>query len=394
LNKTAYRALVFGAGVAALSLAGAPPAFSQTAVEPTLALAPAEPDSLPLHAAEALRYDDALARGDQKAAELHAYGAWRAAESELGDHRLTAQFAVGYGREVVLTDPALALGPLQRARALSEAGYPLPSKPLLALYLAYAKYATAAGERDIRPLRDALYAADGDPGKRAADDIVMWMEVAKVDLDEQRYEEADYAASKVESAIVIFEPDNEARLAEALLVRGVSRIAPKKRSLDDALNAIEYFQNGERLFAPQQSFETFDPTLAGIVGWNTAANAVIRKMSDDPSVLARLKGRGAPLFQSAVDKPKNCGVEWDNRTAPKFPQNAVEKEEFGAVVAIFDLDAEGSVQNPRILAAAPSDAFNDSVLKAMRSWRLKAPSLDHPGCRRNMMTQFSFVVTE
>ncbi len=396
LDKKALGAMMTRLAAAGLGLGGLAGAWAQGVVEPTPAAAPAEPAAvLPLYEIEARRYEDALARGDAKAAELHAYGAWRSAESELGDNRRTAEYALSYGREVVLTDATLALGPLRRAEELAGAGYALSSRPLLALYLAYAEYSAAGeGERDIATLREALYAAEGDPRKRAADDIVMWMEVARADLADEQFEEANYAAGKVESAVIVFAPDNEKSLAEALFIRGVSSIAPEKRTLEDAQNAIEYFQNGERLFPPQQSVETFDPVLASLIGWNTAASAVIRKMSDDPSVLALLRNDHGPLFESDVGKPESCGVDWDNRPAPKFPQSALQKETFGAVVAVFDIADDLSVQNPRILTAAPSDAFDDAVLKAMRSWRVKQPPLDHPGCRTNITTQFSFVVDE
>lgn len=346
------------------------------------------------HLAEMVNYETAVAAGDFKAAELHAYAAWRAAETELGDHRLTSVLAFNYGREVVANDPALAEGALQRAKTLFDAGFGGPDAGALNLYLAYSDFVSGGGKsNDADKLREALVISETSSDRRMRDEIIMWLAVARSDLNEEDYELAQAAAAKAESTIVIFEPDSSHKLAEAFFIRGVASIMPKKRTLDDTLSAIDYFENGEELFPPQSSFENFDPTLANIVGWRTATDALIRTMTSDEEVLARLKSADeTPLFQSAVGKPEICRIEWADRPAPKFPENALAKQKFGAVVAVFDLANDTSVHNPRILAEAPSDKFSPAVLKAMKSWRLKAPALDHPGCRKNMMTQFSFVV--
>ena len=349
----------------------------------------------PRHLAEMLRYETALESGDRKTAELHAYAAWRAAEAELGDHRLTSILAFNYGREVAMSDPALAIGPLQRAQTLVDAGYAGPPEVLVALYLHYVEGAAIQPtERDVDPLRDALVAAESIEGFNHEDAARMWLTVAQTDLAEARYEAAVDAAGKAETAFVIFASDDTAGLAKTLLTRGVASILRKNRTLNDALAAREYFDNGRRLFPPQQSVERFDATLAELIGWKTAADALVRTLGDDAVRLSGGKSDEPPLFENGLDAPEDCGVTWAKRAPPKFPESAMEKEEFGAVVAVFDLADDGSVHNPRILAAAPSDAFNEAVLKAMRGWRLEAPTVNHPACRMNMTTQFSFVLEE
>ena len=345
------------------------------------------------HIAEAAAYERALQRGDREAAETHAYTAWRAAETELGDNRRTAVFAFNYGREIAISDATLARGALARSLELVEAGYGGPAVAMLDLYAAYAEFAAAAPKnRNGKALREALIATENTPDRRPAHDIVMWLDVAKNDLDKERFEEAIEAAGKAETAIIIFEPENERGLADAFLIRGVASLAPRKRTVEDALTAIEYLENGRRLFPPQKSYETFDPTLAALVGWSTAANALVRTMTDDPAVLALLDpDKNTPLFERAPGKPIDCLIKWEQRTPPKFPQTALAKHNFGAAVAVFDIGDDLSTQNVRILAHAPSDEFDDAVLNAVRDWRLKFAPLDHPACKRNITTQFSFV---
>ncbi len=345
------------------------------------------------HIAEFNAYNKALQAGDDDGAELHAYAAWRAAETELGDNQRTAILAYNYGRQIALSNPTMAQTPLERAASLTAAGYGGPPPQMLDLYMTYAAFATSAAKRrDPEKLRAALLAAQNQPSKRALDDIVIWLDLAKADLERERFDDAAAAASKAEAAIIVFDPDNTASLAEAFLVRGVASIRKKKPTLGDAKTARDYFENGRQLFAPQKSFDTFNPTLATLVAWNAAANAVIMSMSDIEPAADIRRIDDTPLFESAINKPADCGVEWAVRKAPDYPPGAAREAHIGAVVAVFDLAGDTAVHNPRILSEAPSDTFSAAALKAMKSWRLKAPALDHPGCRKNMTTQFSFVI--
>ncbi len=386
-EKQLLRTLLASAWAAGLAL---PTHAQQGVIEPTtIGAAPSA-----RHIAEAALYERALERGDKEAAETHAYAAWRAAETELGDHRRTAVLAFNYGREIAMSDATLARGVLARSRDLVEAGYDGPAMAMLDLYTAYADFAAVAPKnRNGKELREALIATEGATDRRPAHDVVMWLDIAKNDLDKDRFEQAVEAAGKAETAIIIFEPENERGLADVFLVRGVASLAPRKRTVDEALTAIEYLENGRRLIPAQKNYETFDPTLASLVGWSTAAAALVRTMTDDPDVLALLdKETNNALFEKTADAPLDCLISWEERTPPEFPQTALAKHNFGAAVAVFDIGDDLSIQNVRILAHAPSDDFDDAVINAVSDWRLKFPPLDHPACRRNITTQFSFVV--
>lgn len=388
LNKKFLCSLLASAWSAAFVLA-LPARAQEGVIEPTtIGAAPSA-----RHITEAALYERALQRGDREAAETHAYAAWRAAETELGDHRRTAVLAFNYGREIAMSDAKLARGALARSQELVEAGHGGPAMAMLDLYGAYAEFAaTRPNNRNGKNLREALTATENAPDRLPAHDIVMWLDLAKNDLDKERFEQAIEAAGKAETAIIIFEPENERKLADVFLIRGVAALAPQKRTVEDALTAIEYLENGQRLFPSQKSYDTFDPTLAALVGWSAAASAIVRTMTNDPDVLALLdRDKERPLFESAPGKPIDCLINWEQRSPPKFPQAALAKHTFGAAVAVFDIGDDLAAKNVRILAQAPSNDFNEAVLSAMRSWRLRHPPLDHPACRRNITTQFSFV---
>ncbi len=360
-----------------------------------LAAAPARADE-PRHVLEFANYRQAVATGDAAAAEQHAYAAWRAAETELGAASLTSTLAFNYGREIALGAPALARPALNRAQELMDSGLGGASQSLLALYKTYADFALG-DPKDRKPeaLRDALLAAEQAPDRRISHEIALWLEYAKAELARENYEAAATAAGKAETEIVLSAPENTAGLAEAFLVRGIAAIMPKRRTLKDAVTAREYFENGERLFQPQKSFDRFDPTFAKLAGWKVAADGVILSLAskDDPAAKPS-RGKNTTLFEVPAGQPADCLIRWAARTAPDYPRGAIQKSHIGAVIAVFDLADDNAVHNLRILSEVPSKTFSDAVLKAMQDWRLQAPSLAHPGCRKNNTTQFTFVIEE
>lgn len=354
-----------------------------------------EPAQQPQHALEYLLYRQATDAGDGAAAEQHAYAAWRAAETELGKTGVTGKLAYIYGREIVMTDPNLALAPLQRAKAIIDAGLGGAPQGGLNLYLTYAQFALSdAKKRDTEPLRNALLAAEQSQDRRVPDEIAMWLNVANAELDRENYEEAASAAGKAESDILVFAPDDNVDMAKVFLARGIATLMPKRRTLEDAITARENFENGRLLFPPQKNFETFDPAFAKLAGWSAAANAVILTKGGKDAAPSKSRAHDAPLFAPAPGQPLDCLIKWKDKTAPKYPPGAIQKGYIGAVIVVFDLGDDDAVHNPRILAEVPSDTFSDAVLKAMQSWRLAAPPLKMPGCRTNVTAQFTFVIDD
>ncbi len=352
----------------------------------------------PDYMAEYKLHSEALANGDRAAAIEHGKAAWEAAEAALGDHKLTATLAFNYGRLIALSDPATARAPLRRAQELLDAGIgELPQSEVRA-YLAYAEYiAGKTRSRAAKELREALLALEAEFGEPTATDVVMWLDLAKGELKKKRYSGAVEAAEKAEAAIAILWPDNIDKMGEALLLQGIATLVSFPRTIEDVLAATGLFGRVILLYPPQKNFETFDIILAKAIAWDAAAGAAFRSHSKKPEDQSKYDAAGAEpryYFEYSPNLPDDCGVEWEKRIPPKYPNTPLYRGYIGAVMVVYDLGDDLVVHNPRILAEVPANAFSKKVRNNIRSWRLKAPSVDHPACRTNRMAQFSFVIEE
>ena len=358
----------------------------------------ADPDYL----VEYKLHSEALANGDNAAAAEHGKAAWEAAEAALGDHKLTATLAFNYGRLIALSDPTTARAPLRRAQELLDAGIgELPQSEVRA-YLAYAEY--IAGKTRLRAakkLREALLALEAEFGEPTATDVVMWLDLAKGELQTKRYSRSLEAAEKAEADIATLWPDNIDKMGEALLLQGIATLVPFPRTIEDVLAASKLFDRIFQLYPPQKSFEDFDVILARAIAWEAATDAALlshRKKPEGPpedeSEHDPVEAEPYILFESDRNRPDDCGIEWETRIPPRYPNTPLYRGYIGAVMVVYDLGDDLVVHNPRILAEVPADAFSKAVRKSIRSWRLKAPSVDHPACRTNQLTQFTFIIEE
>jgi tetratricopeptide (TPR) repeat protein len=343
-------------------------------------------------------HTEALANGDRAAAAEHGKAAWEAAEAALGDDKLTATLAFNYGRLIALSDPATARAPLRRAQELLDAGIAELPKSEVRAYLAYAEY--IAGKTRLRAakkLREALLALEAEFGEPTATDVVMWLDLAKGELKKKRYSNSLEAAEKAEAAIATLWPDNIDKMGEALLIQGIATLVPFPRTIEDVLASRNLFRRIFQLYPPQKNFETFDVVLAKAIAWDAAANAALlsrRKKPKDQSEQGAVEAEPHFIFESAQNLPDDCGIEWDRQIPPTYPDTPLYRGYIGAVMVVYDLGDDLVVHNPRILSSVPTYAFTKEALKSLNSWKLKAPSVDHPACRTNRMTQFTFVIKE
>jgi protein TonB len=59
------------------------------------------------------------------------------------------------------------------------------------------------------------------------------------------------------------------------------------------------------------------------------------------------------------------------RVAPAYPRSAISRGVEGYTIVEFDISAEGTVKNSRILVAYPTSIFNASSLKAIQKFKYK-----------------------
>ena len=343
-------------------------------------------------------YNEAYLANDHDAARRYGLAAWRAGETTLGDHSTTAILAYNYGKLAIYTDPKVADEALTRAANLQAAGMASLPADDLALYHVYANFAAEGGRRRSDALRQTLRTVETRGGEWSNEHATFWLHLAKQDLEDKRHREATRSAATAEAAIMASAPDNYVARSKAILIGGMGKLHAKDRTLADAHAARDDFTRAAKLFPLQTDVESFDPVLAEALAWSAAAEAVILTLDNNRKIAgARPGGRGSAqpvYFEDALIKPDDCGVRWASRKPPTYPTSAYNKGSVGAVVAVYDLSDETNVQNPRILSAVPDETFGKAVLKSLKTWKLKTTPVDHPGCRKNIMKQFTFFINQ
>lgn len=80
-----------------------------------------------------------------------------------------------------------------------------------------------------------------------------------------------------------------------------------------------------------------------------------------------------------------CTGRMIQRPAIRFPKVQAMRDLYGAVILEFDLDDQGEVQNPVVLASVPIAAFNEEALRTVEKWRFKPdrPREVNRSCRLN-----------
>ncbi|HXI86286.1 MAG TPA: energy transducer TonB [Parvularculaceae bacterium] len=333
--------------------------------------------------AEFDQYVRALDKGDDRAAAEHGKAAWLAAEKELGDNGVTAILAYNYGKLVIFNNPTEAQGALKRAKQLQDAGVAdLPTSEL-AVYLAFDDFAMRDDRIDTADaMRKTLLAARKTDEEQPPEYGLMWLRLANADLRGERYEKARASAAEAEKLLNL--PNLYRQKAIAIMVGGAARLLPVPRKVADVEAAHNEFLRAIALFPPQKDLDSFDPTFAQALAWNTTA-------------LAALKDLGGRDFDHANDSPckeddcksfvnektlKECGLEWDQYHPPDYPRKPQQKGYIGAAILGYHLGDDLAVHDARILAEVPQNMFGGAVLAAAKQWTLKAPPPDKLECRQ------------
>ena len=58
-----------------------------------------------------------------------------------------------------------------------------------------------------------------------------------------------------------------------------------------------------------------------------------------------------------------------SRNQPEYPRRALDMRLEGYVIALFDINSNGRIENIRIIEAKPNNIFNRSVISAMKTWK-------------------------
>jgi TonB family protein len=90
-----------------------------------------------------------------------------------------------------------------------------------------------------------------------------------------------------------------------------------------------------------------------------------------PFVTRQLREPRTDDPQAPADVPvlPRCRGHMNHVPEPKYPPNERYRGIVGAVVVSAALDEDGRVQQSRVLASVPGDAFDANVLRAVNQWR-------------------------
>ena len=83
------------------------------------------------------------------------------------------------------------------------------------------------------------------------------------------------------------------------------------------------------------------------------------------------------------NKLPQCEGKMIQRPKMRYPSGKAMRGMFGAVILGFELDQDGNVVDPKILASVPIEEFDDRSLETVGKWRFKPDDSDQVGvsCR-------------
>ncbi len=94
-----------------------------------------------------------------------------------------------------------------------------------------------------------------------------------------------------------------------------------------------------------------------------------------PAMAALQDVMGTPyLGAEPISQPSGGGLRIVNRIPPLYPARALLRRTEGWVHLQLSIDAEGLVEDARVLDASPEGVFEKAALKAVRRWRFEPPS--------------------
>ena len=351
-----------------------------------------------VYLAEYKLYNQALAAGDFEAVTTHGYAAWQDAEKTLGDHKLKAVLAYNYGSHVLFSDTPSALPALERADELQQAGIgELPAEEL-ELYLVYTQYIDSNRNRSFtNQLRKILKKRETSEDKTTSGTSIesakMWLDIAVEDLAIKNYPRARESALNAQTHILGAVPDDKNALAQSHIIYGMALVIPTRRSRKDIQNAQVSFLTARNLYSPQEDVATFGKTYAAALGWVAGTGALLQSKyvkpdaASTPETIA-LQEVQTPPFKNHIDRPDDCKIEWKRRNPPDFPDEAYNS--VGAVLIVYDINQNNRTENVQVLTEVPRNLFGSIAVESAKKWEVKAQPLDHSGCRKNIITQFTF----
>lgn len=328
-------------------------------------------------------FNTAYAAGDIPAADAAGAKALKLAQA-AGDEKAIAVLAYNLARIRVTAEPkADALTPAKLAAQLAgktDGGLPQAKADLL---LALAQQTKEPDGDNFAALVNAVEASEA---AKLPMDVVTFQSLSKLQNGSYQRKSWDDAQSYGLKLLQAYkdlgfnQPDMLANLhinlgAAYLGSRQKENYWPASRQFDLAQLAMKGFD-----------YKNVPENYLRARAWSGLARSFIltEDVPDD--------GKDSPDVSHLSNRPVGChNITWDERKQPKFPLRALDGGYVGAVLLLYDINADGRLANVRIGAEIPQKKFSKSVLVAARKWRAIVPETMPDACRVNRTTLIPFV---
>lgn len=353
-------------------------------------------------------YQDAIAAGEFDAADRSGEQAWRLAETAWGETTETAGLAFNLANlRVQRRQWSEALEPAQRALALHEAGvageaYAMEEAKVLAAraQLGLEEKKTRRSCRELKTALDALTLLNFEP---TYDDARAWSELGLAARETEDWDVAVEAFKYAEAVIKTVAPDDSDQLIGVLILQGEARIGGR-RSYEDspaavrnAVDAYIAFAQALSLMPPKIQGEPIDPIRAKARAWFAASRALAYSLNEQYAGKLIDDAKQKYDYFSIEDSPSetesefiDCPIEWSRPVS--YPRDAAEDGYVGAVLVEYDLTLEGRVENARVAAEIPAEAFSSLALRNMEDWRAENVADLPEICRRRLTTSIEYIL--
>lgn len=358
-------------------------------------------------------YMAALDISDLAAAMRHGEAAWRAAETELGDHATTAVLAFNFANLVADFQPTKAGEAYARALAITEAGIGALAAPDLRVRLAEAKVRASADQprkeqKQLLELLDSLLEAHPALASESPEAHARgWRTVAMLRMRSGQTPKSRRAADLAIESAAALDPIDGRLLAESLVIGAIARLSSTDRDDTDVIEAIALLDRSFPLFPPQKDIDSFDRLLAQAMAWRLSTNPIadskdsLRFTTGTRLVSSNDMKRAferANIARSPQDMYKwepstfaGCigDIKWKERPSAEFPVQALNRGFIGSIIVGYDLNATG-VERVVLLSDFPDAGFGEAAVKAIKKWTLAAPP--SPACSKNHITFYTFTL--
>lgn len=336
-------------------------------------------------------YNAAVTSGDFKRAAVEAKAVWAAWDRQRPDTAVIAR-EFGYISYRGL-DYAAAR---EYGEFLRDHGQSLPTpddQPLTsAVLLAAANFGLKPDAKSRDRLFEALKKRETIPN---AD---MQTLLAASALYAADWKKNDYraASESAELAATFLARGGDAYAVQSLEVRGISAVAHfmRGRGKNDYVRVVDLHDAVvdalDVATTPDRQARLRDLKFM-LQAWSNAL-----EMYFDSSELTRrtfkareLKTPQHTLFPESTPREIRCLYDFD-RGRIKYPTSALYRGLIGAVVLKLDIDNEGRISKPEVLASVPAEGFADEILENIGTAKFSRHKDAEPGC---MMFSPSYVFT-